>query len=78
MAAESGNDAFHQPEAKQRRERLHRRVTTCSFCGRTSREAGLMVEGPGDVFMCADCVAKAVTAVEWMRADGLLPPRNSS
>ncbi len=29
--------------------------TTCSFCGKTSREVGAMVEGPGDVYICANC-----------------------
>jgi len=33
-----------------------RRTTTCSFCGKTQREAGPMVEGPGDVYICAACV----------------------
>jgi len=33
-----------------------RRVTTCSFCGKTSREVGPMVEGPNDVYICANCV----------------------
>ncbi|MCC6661316.1 MAG: ATP-dependent Clp protease ATP-binding subunit ClpX [Phycisphaerales bacterium] len=33
-----------------------RRVTTCSFCGKTSREVGPMVEGPNEVFVCASCV----------------------
>ena len=28
-----------------------RRVTTCSFCGKTSREVGPMVEGPNDVYI---------------------------
>jgi len=32
-----------------------RRVTTCSFCGKTSREVGPMVEGPSDVYICANC-----------------------
>ncbi|MEE9404078.1 MAG: ATP-dependent Clp protease ATP-binding subunit ClpX [Algisphaera sp.] len=32
-----------------------RRVTTCSFCGKTSREVGPMVEGPNDVYICANC-----------------------
>jgi ATP-dependent Clp protease ATP-binding subunit ClpX len=31
-------------------------VTTCSFCGKTSREVGPMVEGPSDVYICANCV----------------------
>ena len=29
-----------------------RKVTTCSFCGKTSREVGPMVEGPSDVYIC--------------------------
>ncbi|MCC6580299.1 MAG: ATP-dependent Clp protease ATP-binding subunit ClpX [Phycisphaeraceae bacterium] len=33
-----------------------RRVTTCSFCGKTSREVGPMVEGPNDVYICTNCV----------------------
>ncbi len=32
-----------------------RRVTTCSFCGKSSREVGPMVEGPNDVYVCASC-----------------------
>ncbi len=30
-------------------------MTTCSFCGKTSREVGAMVEGPGDVYICSNC-----------------------
>ncbi|NLX21905.1 MAG: ATP-dependent Clp protease ATP-binding subunit ClpX [Phycisphaerae bacterium] len=33
-----------------------RRSTTCSFCGKSQRDAGPMVEGPGDVYICAACV----------------------
>src|SRR5213079_1583422 len=33
-----------------------RRVTTCSFCGKSSRDDGPMVEGPSDVYICANCV----------------------
>ncbi|MCW5757496.1 MAG: ATP-dependent Clp protease ATP-binding subunit ClpX [Phycisphaeraceae bacterium] len=32
-----------------------RRVTTCSFCGKSSREVGPMVEGPGQVYICNSC-----------------------
>ena len=32
-----------------------RRITTCSFCGKTSRDVGPMVEGPGDVYICSNC-----------------------
>jgi ATP-dependent Clp protease ATP-binding subunit ClpX len=30
-------------------------VTTCSFCGKTSREVGPMVEGPNTVYICTSC-----------------------
>lgn len=33
-----------------------RKVTTCSFCGKTSREVGAMVEGPSEVYVCCNCV----------------------
>jgi len=32
-----------------------RRLTTCSFCGKTSRDVGPMVEGPNDVYICSHC-----------------------
>jgi ATP-dependent Clp protease ATP-binding subunit ClpX len=32
-----------------------RKVTTCSFCGKTSRDVGPMVEGPNDVYICSNC-----------------------
>ena len=32
-----------------------RKITTCSFCGKTSRDVGPMVEGPGDVYICSNC-----------------------
>ena len=28
-----------------------RRITTCSFCGKSSRYVGPMVEGPSDVYI---------------------------
>jgi ATP-dependent Clp protease ATP-binding subunit ClpX len=33
-----------------------RRITTCSFCSKSSRDVGPMVEGPSDVYICANCV----------------------
>ncbi len=32
-----------------------RKVTTCSFCGKTSRDVGPMVEGPNTVYICTHC-----------------------
>ena len=33
-----------------------RRGSTCSFCGKAQRDAGPMVEGPKEVFICQSCV----------------------
>ncbi len=33
-----------------------RRTSTCSFCGKNQRDAGPMVEGPKDVYICKSCV----------------------
>ena len=33
-----------------------RRKSTCSFCGKGQRDAGPMVEGPRDVYICKSCV----------------------
>ncbi len=51
-----------EPAGRRRRQRRRRggfrgrRVTTCSFCGKSSRDVGPMVEGPSDVYICANCV----------------------
>jgi len=34
----------------------NRRGNICSFCGKSSRDAGAMVEGANDVFICAACI----------------------
>ncbi|HEY3243838.1 MAG TPA: ATP-dependent Clp protease ATP-binding subunit ClpX [Phycisphaerae bacterium] len=33
-----------------------RRTSVCSFCGKGQRDAGPMVEGPKDVYICKSCV----------------------
>lgn len=47
--SETGNDASSGEGFKGKR------VTTCSFCGKSSREVGPMVEGPNDVYICSNC-----------------------
>jgi ATP-dependent Clp protease ATP-binding subunit ClpX len=32
-----------------------RKITNCSFCGKSSREVGPMVEGPNDIYICSNC-----------------------
>jgi hypothetical protein len=43
------------------------RVTTCSFCGKSSHQVGAMVEGPADVYICTNCVTLAAKIFEEMR-----------
>ncbi len=33
-----------------------RKQNACSFCGKSQRDTGPLVEGPGDVYICAACV----------------------
>jgi ATP-dependent Clp protease ATP-binding subunit ClpX len=33
-----------------------RKTSSCSFCGKSQREAGPMVEGPREVYICKSCV----------------------
>jgi len=50
-----------------------RKVTTCSFCGKTSREVGPMVEGPNEVYICNNCVdlCKNIFRQERRRVSGV-------
>jgi ATP-dependent Clp protease ATP-binding subunit ClpX len=48
-----GNDTT--PAGDQSGNFKGRRVTTCSFCGKTSRDVGPMVEGPNSVYICTNC-----------------------
>jgi ATP-dependent Clp protease ATP-binding subunit ClpX len=50
---DGGPDQPNQPGADQGFR--GRKVTTCSFCGKTSREVGPMVEGPNAVYVCSSC-----------------------
>src|SRR3972149_321874 len=41
-----------------------RRASTCSFCGKGQRDAGPMVEGPRDVFICKACVEPCHSSIK--------------
>jgi hypothetical protein len=45
-----------------------KRRTQCNFCGRPTDAAGPMMEGPGDVYICEDCVEMAYGLVLEARA----------
>ncbi|MBN2563124.1 MAG: ATP-dependent Clp protease ATP-binding subunit ClpX [Phycisphaerae bacterium] len=52
-----------------------RRTSTCSFCGKTHREVGPMVEGPNDAYICSNCVdlCRNIIRQEQRKASGLRP-----
>ena len=52
-----------------------RRASTCSFCGKTHREVGPMVEGPNDTYICSSCVdlCHNIIRQEKRKASGLKP-----
>lgn len=33
-----------------------RRILYCSFCGKSQDDVGELIGGPGDVFVCNECV----------------------
>jgi hypothetical protein len=57
-----------------------RKLTHCSFCGRSNRETGPHIEGPPvrwphrRPYICAPCVAVASKLVRKAYADGAMPP----
>jgi len=52
---QDGPDTPATPPGDQSSNFRGRKVTTCSFCGKTSREVGPMVEGPNQVYVCSSC-----------------------
>lgn len=52
-----------------------KRASECSFCGKTHREVGPMVEGPNDAFICSNCVdlCHNIIQQEKRKAGGLKP-----
>ena len=50
-----------------------RRITTCSFCGKTSREVGPMVEGPNDIYICSNCTDLCQNIFRQPEPDALQP-----
>ena len=53
--SKDGGDQVNQPPGSGDAGFRGRKVTTCSFCGKTSREVGPMVEGPNAVYVCSSC-----------------------
>ena len=47
----AGND-----NTGNRRNNTTKKNATCSFCRKSYRDVGPLVEGPGDVYICGECV----------------------
>jgi hypothetical protein len=50
-----------------------RRLTTCTFCGRSNKETGPQVEWPNQVYQCARCLDAAAEVIRRGRTAGLIP-----
>jgi ATP-dependent Clp protease ATP-binding subunit ClpX len=46
------------------------RVALCSFCGKSHREVGPLIEGPESVFICASCVDLCESIIQQERRRG--------
>ena len=44
------------PGSRSSGGRRDSRSSSCSFCGKSQKDAGPMVEGPKDVYICGSCV----------------------
>jgi len=55
--------------------KTRRKQSVCSFCGKTHREVGPMVEGPKDAYICSNCVdlCHNIIQQERRKASGLRP-----
>ncbi len=51
-----------------------RRRATCSFCGKSGRETGPLVEGQEGVFICADCIQLCSSVIQAERRRAGAPP----
>lgn len=61
----------------QESQMQNRKLTICSYCGRSNRETGRQIEGPRWFFwrpyICATCVDAAAELVRQGRREGSIP-----
>ncbi|MCA8996553.1 MAG: AAA family ATPase, partial [Planctomycetaceae bacterium] len=43
-------------ELNSSRKGTNKKNANCSFCGKSYRDVGPLVEGPGDVYICGECI----------------------
>ena len=59
--------------------RPRNRNAYCSFCRKSYKEVGPLVEGPGDVYICGSCVTLCNSIIEEERARRAAnPPADTS
>jgi ATP-dependent Clp protease ATP-binding subunit ClpX len=75
MAKSRNDGSDNTPPSDQQGGFKGRRLTTCSFCGKTSRDVGPMVEGPNDVYICNNCtdLCQNIFKQERRRVGGTAP-----
>jgi ATP-dependent Clp protease ATP-binding subunit ClpX len=56
------------------------RTASCSFCRKSYRDVGPLVEGPGDVYICGECIelCQSIIDQEKRRRSGAPSPRRLS
>src|SRR5437868_13110072 len=60
MATTSGSGGRKTPTSATGRNRN----AFCSFCGKSYRDVGPLVEGPGDVYICGECIALCQSIID--------------
>jgi ClpX C4-type zinc finger len=46
---------------------MNNRNAYCSFCRKSHRDVGPLVEGPGEVYICGDCIELCSSIIEQQR-----------
>ncbi|MBN2064097.1 MAG: ATP-dependent Clp protease ATP-binding subunit ClpX [Sedimentisphaerales bacterium] len=54
-----------------------RRMSKCSFCGKNDKEVSPIIEGPNDIYICADCVELCSTIIRQEKRKGGSGPSKS-
>ncbi len=53
-----------------------RRISKCSFCGKNDKEVSPIIEGPNDIYICADCVELCSTIIRQEKRKGGGPSKS--
>ena len=56
--------AGNENGSSNRRGSTTKKNAFCSFCRKSYRDVGPLVEGPGDVYICGDCIELCQSILE--------------